>query len=74
MEDGFEEPGDVDCVYVVLHYQREGEVLKYRRSFQTPCFCCMCNCTFNHCMINISLVLGGHIMVPQKLPHTKCVL
>ena len=25
--------GDVDCVYVVLHYQRDGEVLKYRRSF-----------------------------------------
>ena len=33
VEDGFEEPGDVDCVYVVLHYQREGEVLKYRWSF-----------------------------------------
>ena len=31
MEDGFEESGDVDCVYVVMHYQREGEVLKYRR-------------------------------------------
>ena len=26
MEDGFEEPGDVDCVYVVLHYQRGGGV------------------------------------------------
>ena len=38
----------------------------WHRFFLTPCFCCVCSCTFHYCMINMGLCFRSHIAVPQN--------